>query len=359
MKNRMKNVNKTVSALVRPMHREKIRRKPRGAWLLLLCLLLATAFSQTAWAVESAKITLHFIVPDCTFSAYQVAEISENGTYAITEQYSSLSVDWTSLEEDDWYDLIQTLDTLTVSESLKAAQTAVTDESGDAVFSGLSAGIYLIRSERVEADGCVYEASSMLIEADGTDQVIEITKYTSETLPVTVEVTVRKIWTQDDKSKRPSQITVNLLRDGEVYDSAVLSADNNWSASWSELDAAYSWIVAESQIPDGYTVTYEQEEYFFVIVNTGEEETEAETETGETKSGETKIGETESGETGFVDAETEEKLPANTETETEEATSRLPQTGAYWPPVILLTCAGILCIAIGRIRERHEDKEAE
>lgn len=67
-------------------------------------------------------------------------------------------------------------------------------------------------------------------------------------------VIVNKVW-KDDGIGRPASITVYLLRNGEIYDTVVLSAKNNWSYAWDNVDKRYEWSVKE-EVPEGYVATY-------------------------------------------------------------------------------------------------------
>lgn len=83
---------------------------------------------------------------------------------------------------------------------------------------------------------------SYLRSADNPD--LDVSNLLSKTVTVVVENTsssidieVSKVW-EDDSDKdqvRPDSISVNLLRDGEVVDTAVLSPTNGWSWVWKEL----------------------------------------------------------------------------------------------------------------------------
>lgn len=61
---------------------------------------------------------------------------------------------------------------------------------------------------------------------------------------------------------------VQLLRDGEVYDTVTLSSDNNWRYTWPELSADHHWQVVEHRTPEDYTVLIEREGITFVMTNT-------------------------------------------------------------------------------------------
>ena len=80
----------------------------------------------------------------------------------------------------------------------------------------------------------------------------------------TIEVTVRKIWDDDENrdGKRPASLTVELLADGsETHKTVTLNAANGWADSIDGLakyrnqgtEIKYTW--AEGTLPDGYTLT--------------------------------------------------------------------------------------------------------
>jgi hypothetical protein len=91
-----------------------------------------------------------------------------------------------------------------------------------------------------------------------------------------IDVTVDKIWLNDDPSKRPGKIDVTLYRDGVAFDTVVLNNDNNWAYTWKDLDSNYTYTVTEDiQIPGyaqgEYTYTYDDEGNLVIdIYNAGD-----------------------------------------------------------------------------------------
>ncbi len=83
-----------------------------------------------------------------------------------------------------------------------------------------------------------------------------------------VEVSVRKIWYGAGVAY-PDSIKVVLYRDGEAYDSVVLSEENNWRYTWKNLTDEYEWTVDEPSVPSGYTKYVRANgDYSFSIINT-------------------------------------------------------------------------------------------
>ncbi len=76
------------------------------------------------------------------------------------------------------------------------------------------------------------------------------------------DVTVVKQWIDNDNRDgiRPASITVNLMANGSVIDSVVLTADNNWTYKWEKLDLnadgqQITYTVAETAVPNGYSAS--------------------------------------------------------------------------------------------------------
>lgn len=84
----------------------------------------------------------------------------------------------------------------------------------------------------------------------------------------TISRTVEKIWNDNNNPDRPTSITVQLLRNGEVVETVTLSAANGWSYNWPELDAGYTWSVKEVNVAEGYKASVAKSGTTFIITNT-------------------------------------------------------------------------------------------
>jgi hypothetical protein len=124
---------------------------------------------------------------------------------------------------------------------------------------------------------------------------------------------VKKVW--DDKgyeSQRPSSIQVQLMRNGAVYETVTLNANNNWQHIWSSLQAKDSngtdiqWTIKEVDI-SGYVVNIAQHGDTFLLTNS-------------------------------------------------PVKPSLPQTGVLWWPVPVLAAAGLVFLIAGHLmRGRRKD----
>ncbi len=118
-------------------------------------------------------------------------------------------------------------------------------------------------------EAAVPEGYTVSYETEGTAVTIVNTK--EEPAPVDevpLDLTVRKVWSNDSASQRPSSVTVTLYDGGSVYDTVVLSEQNNWTYHWEDPDALGDWQVAETNIPGGYTPSYRVADGVVTITNT-------------------------------------------------------------------------------------------
>ncbi len=71
------------------------------------------------------------------------------------------------------------------------------------------------------------------------------------------QLTARKLWSDGNSNHENESVTINLLEDGEVADTAELSAENNWAYTFDRLLEGHSWSVEEASVPKGYEVSYD------------------------------------------------------------------------------------------------------
>ena len=114
---------------------------------------------------------------------------------------------------------------------------------------------------KIDFDGAEYEVTCT---GDATTGYTITNSYT----PETTEVSGSKTWddANNQDGKRPTSITINLLANGEKVDEKTVSADDNWSWSFTNLPKyengkAIHYTITENAVPDytaeidGYDVT--------------------------------------------------------------------------------------------------------
>ncbi|WP_434309995.1 Cna B-type domain-containing protein [Hominifimenecus sp. rT4P-3] len=91
-----------------------------------------------------------------------------------------------------------------------------------------------------------------------------------EPKPEPENLTVKKVWSDEENKngQRPDCITVTLYNGEQAVDKGILSAGNNWSYTWHNLDGSGDWSVLETGIPKGYTPSYHTKEGVVTITNT-------------------------------------------------------------------------------------------
>ena len=144
----------------------------------------------------------------------------------------------------------------------------------------------------------------------------------------TVTRKVLKVWDDDGaEDSRPQEITVELLRNGKVYDTVKLSEKNNWRYTWLDLDADARWSVTEKTV-SGYTVSITREGITFVVTNTKKPDR---TDTPDTP-----------------------VKPSNPSKPSSPAKPTLPQTGAVWWHVEALALSGLVFLILGALDRKTE-----
>lgn len=145
----------------------------------------------------------------------------------------------------------------------------------------------------------------------------------------TTSCEVYKIWDGDNSKSRPESIVTQLLReDGTVYEEQTLSEKNNWYYSWSDLPEG-TYKVVEKKVPSCYKLSASRRANTWKLTNKKK------------------------------DTSSDEDTPGGGEkTSSDSSTSKkIPQTGQLWWPVGILLSVGFLCMIIGLLRRRKEDKE--
>ena len=251
---------------------------------VLLCLLL----SVQAFAVETVdlqrpgSLTLHYTqdgqgLAGQEIALWRVGDVFENGTYALTAPYPVQIQGITA--ETEWRDTAATLSAYLVADAVQPDHTALTDETGTAVFGELPLGLYLIRGLRVatESGTCVFGDFFLFLPRNESGTYA----YAVDAAPKhatfqpngeAVEYSVLKLW-KDDGQNRPTRVFVDIVQDGRVLRSVTLSAENHWRYTWS-APAEAAVTVVERDMPEGYTVTLSGTETAFVLTNTTHPDTD-------------------------------------------------------------------------------------
>ncbi len=213
--------------------------------------------------------------------------------------------------------LAPTLSAYVSADKIAADYETVTDTDGKAYFGNLPGGFYLVIGEPVTIDEVVYTAKPFLVcvpyfteEKVKVTDVVTTVKYDyHDVIREPLERSVVKVWDDSGNAARPAQVTVQLLKDGTVFDEVKLDAQSGWKHTWTGLDPDSEWKLVEAVVPEGYKVEIAQEGTIFIVTNHLDETT---------------------------------VTPG-----TPGGSPNLPQTGQLWWPVPLMLILGIAMLLSG------------
>jgi len=285
-----------------------------------------------------------------SFDLYLVAQKDTAGKWKAAAPFDRYPIRL----DDNWEQLASTLEGYVLRDKPAATHSGNTNTNGFLRLpkqeGDMKHGLYLLLAHPHIQNSKRYTAQPVMLELpylseDGTtwryDVLVNVKCESDETpeLPQTLTRKVLKVWDDEGQThNRPSEITVELLKNGEVAATVVLNSQNLWRWEWTNLDAHSRWHVVEKEI-EGYSVNVVQEGITFVITNTFEEPVP--TPTPSSTAGVT-------------------PTPSPVVTPTPRPSEpTLPQTGQLWWPVPVLACAGLFFMILGLLRRRSEEDEEE
>lgn len=395
----------------------KISIKQKFPIFFLISAIFMTIFAYTAFAADKNTVTFKYTLENAKFDVYKVGEIGENGV-DLAEKYAKYRVDLNDTSA------AQTLSEYITRDSLSPDITMVTDSAFIAKFDAEN-GVYLILGGSTVYNGTKYTALPVMVSVSGKDIEVDA-KYekksdsssdgdnkdkdsksdtTSDTgrtkggssasvNRTSVSVSATKVW---KGGSRPDSVTLQLLKDGKVYEEKVVNSDNNWRCSWEKLDKKSDWSVVEKEVPQGFEVSINRNGSTWVITNKSDtydeeerEQTDEKTdektdeqdsdtpadensgqESGDENDTDTQQGGHEDG-TGLDEETGEDAAVDNTGSDSLERDGidggnvigqvspdkngegeKLPQTGQPWLPVIICAFLGIIFLGIGEYRKNR------
>lgn len=112
------------------------------------------------------------------------------------------------------------------------------------------------------------------VSYSGSEFTITITNSTGTTVPGDPEdLTVIKVWEDDEEKQRPAEVTIELWNKDGLYDTIVLSETNEWRHTWTDLPEGLEWEAKEINPPEHYTVSYSRNGNIITVKNTSTDET--------------------------------------------------------------------------------------
>ena len=264
-------------------------RLVRNLSILLLFILLFTTGTLADTDVSGAKlpdsVTLKVVyaVEGAPMHLYRVADFAlTGGSFKwYTDKLSYLkNVPEVSLDEDqDWLSTAQTLSNIIAAhpDALPSYEAVV--KNGSAEFEPVPAGLYLLESDgHVVGNEIFYSMPMLILLPHDRDNGEWLDSFTVDAKPGVSELTggriscsVIKQWKNiPDGMDWPDSVEVELLKDGKKISGGTktLSKENNWSATWENLDEDGTYTLTENDPLPSFTVTVTKMENHFTVTNT-------------------------------------------------------------------------------------------
>lgn len=198
-----------------------------------------------AWKIASLEDGIPLVEP---FASAHLQLTSDDGTQT-----------WPGDENSTWGSLAESLFQYAGANNVPASAYATTSANGSATMSNLEPAIYLVVPQTTTtSDGTVWTFSPSIVSVPSNESgalVYDVTiepKHAQSTPPSTVTYRLVKYWDDTNyENLRPSSVDVVITRDGETYQTVTLSADNDWSFSWTS-EPGHEWNVSEVTVNDYY-----------------------------------------------------------------------------------------------------------
>lgn len=213
--------------------------------------------STTNTNVEGIEITLYKV-------ADAVLKDNNNLSFQYVEGLEECKGNLNDLSDDS---LINNINTC-ISENETQGISKVSNEEGFVSFTNIDLGLYLVKQTNNKDGYSVMDSYLVALPiVQDNEWVYEVTAAPKMDLVRLMDIVVKKVW-NNSYSQIADSITVELLNDDEVVDTIILSEENNWTYTFSELEYSDSYSVKEIDVPNGYVPTYQQNENIYTITNT-------------------------------------------------------------------------------------------
>ena len=242
-----------------------------AAWMLLVMPVTVLAAEFDMDRVGSISVTLmepegKKPIEGAELSLYHVAEVSLNSenklSYTFTGEFENCGC---PLDDPE---LSGKLELFIQAEPVDARRIE-TDANGTAVFTELPLGLYFVRQTNTVAGYAPCSSFLVTIPNDGSEgYVYDVNASPKTDVVKRTDISIRKVWNTDASTEAAQSVTVRLMRDGAVIETAVLSEENNWQVVYTDLPESDAYSIVEVDVPDGFTATYTRNGYDFTVTNT-------------------------------------------------------------------------------------------
>lgn len=251
-----------------------MKRKLLSVFLLLWMLFTMpmTAYAQDFDPDQLGSISVTLMDRDgetpitgAELSLYYVASVECNSmnrlSYTFTDVFANCGCE---LADPDLSVKLETF----VTEHSVPAEKMVTDACGTVSFTNLPLGLYFVKQTGAVAGYA--PCTSFLVTVPNYDTgtyVYDVNASPKTDVARLTDITVRKVWNTDASAEAADHVTIQLLRDGIVIETATLSEENQWQVTYHDMPESDAYSVMEVSVPEGFTATYSQSGYVFTVTN--------------------------------------------------------------------------------------------
>ena len=239
----------------------------------VLAVMPMTAFAQDFDSNRDGSISVTLMDQDgktpiagAELSLYYVATVSLNSknnlSYTFTNEFENCGC---ALDDSE---LSAKLDAFVKDHSV-SAEKLVTDAHGNVTFTNLPLGLYFMQQTNTVAGYAPCTSFLVTVPNHNTDgYVYDVNASPKTDIAKLTDITIKKVWNTDPSTKTADSVTIQLLRDGVIVETATLSAQNNWQAIYTDMPESDVYSIVEVNVPKGFTATYSQKGYTFTVTNT-------------------------------------------------------------------------------------------
>lgn len=244
---------------------------------LTVLLLLSSAISVSAAGFDSTKtgsisVKLEKLdennktvpVKNAEFDVYYIATVGitadQKLTYAYTQAFKDCNI---ALNDTQ----LATKLSKYVEEKIIDSKRIVTNDKGVAVYDKLPLGLYFVKQVNV-VEGFTVCTPFLVTVPMKSDMgfLYDINATPKTDIAKLVTITVKKEWVAD-KSKIPSSVTVELLKDGKVIETATLTESKDWTATFEKMPMEGNYDLKEVSVPKGFESKVVKKGYHFTVTN--------------------------------------------------------------------------------------------
>lgn len=239
--------------------------------ILILCPIITSSFAASPIDPNRpSSLTLEYhrggeVFPGLEVQSFRVATVDAGGAYDLTGNFADypVSIDGVT-SQAEWRQIASTLAAYIQADDIRPTCTGTTGSDGTVQFTDLLPGMYLTLSVRhvSSTETTVFETFLTVLpqpaeRGENSYDVTAIPKSTSYPRSETTRLLrVVKLWKDYGYTQqRPDSVTVDILKDGAVQSTQILSPANGWSYIQTVPDDGSLWQAVERNVADNYSVT--------------------------------------------------------------------------------------------------------